>query len=57
MSSRDDKKAAIARHQAARAELDRVTRTIGKGGEPTDAYRAANSAVIKAEKDIPWWRR
>ncbi|GIM82864.1 hypothetical protein [Salinispora arenicola] len=44
--SRHEKRAAIREHKEARR--DRCE---------SDAYLDANSRVIKAERNIPWWRR
>lgn len=52
--SKDEKKAAIREHKAARRELERISR---RDRYESDAYLDANSRVIKAEKNIPWWRR
>ncbi|WP_018218228.1 hypothetical protein [Salinispora vitiensis] len=52
--SKDEKKAAIQRHRDARRELERISR---KSKDVTAEYLDANSRVIAAEKDIPWWRR
>lgn len=54
MPSKDERKAAIQQHKAARRNLAEVS---GKTTEVTDEYLAANRAVIDAEKNIPWWRR
>lgn len=59
ISERQEREAAVAKYKAARAELERAGEADRKAGrhEETDAYLAANSAVIKAEKHVPWWRR
>lgn len=49
-ASRADRKA----YKAARAELERISR---RDRCETDEFIAANRAVIKAEKKLPWWQR
>lgn len=49
-----EKKQAIANHQAAKAELERVSK---RDRAETDAYLAANSEVAETVKHVPWWRR
>ncbi|MFJ3699517.1 hypothetical protein ACIPW9_36235 [Streptomyces sp. NPDC090052] len=41
-------------HRKAKDELERVSR---RDRDETDAYVAANQAVIDAEQDLPRWRR
>lgn len=54
-----DKKAAIAEHKAARAELDAIAERDKRTGnrEETPEYLAANSRVLETEKRVPWYRR
>ncbi|MFF3867326.1 hypothetical protein [Micromonospora sp. NPDC001898] len=54
MPSKDEKRAAIAAHQAARKHLKQVS---SKTRDVNDEYLKANAAVIKAEKNVPWYRR
>ncbi|WP_229401891.1 hypothetical protein [Micromonospora okii] len=49
-----EKKAAIEKHKAAREHLAEVT---SRTRDVNDEYLAANSAVIDAEKNVPWYRR
>lgn len=52
-------KAAKAEMKAARRELDAVDERDRRTGnrEETPEYWAANDRVIKAEKNVSWWRR
>ncbi|WP_201752958.1 hypothetical protein [Micromonospora rubida] len=54
MPSKDEKRAAIQQHQAARRHLEQVS---SKTKDVNDEYLAANRAVIAAEKNVPWYRR
>ncbi len=54
MPSREEKREAIQKHRDARENLARVS---SQSTEETDAYLEANSAVIEAEKGVPWYRR
>ena len=50
----DSEKAAIETHRKAKEELERVSK---RDKYESDAYLAANQAVIDAEADVSWWRR
>lgn len=54
-----EKQAAIKKHQDARAALKaNGEREMAQGiRHETDAYLRLNSAVIAAERDVPWYRR
>ncbi|WP_433530365.1 hypothetical protein ACQPYA_30070 [Micromonospora sp. CA-263727] len=52
--SKDEKRAAIREHKAAREDLARVS---SKSRDVTPEYLAANRRVLDAEKNLPWWRR
>jgi hypothetical protein len=41
-------------YKEARAGLERISK---RDREETDDFIAANSAVIEAEKKLPWWQR
>lgn len=41
-------------YRAAKGDLERVTK---RDRTDSDAYLDANSAVIKAEQNLPWYRR
>jgi len=47
-----EKDAALKEYKAARKALD-----ANKDKTETDRYLAANSRVIKAEKNVPWYRQ
>lgn len=50
----DEEKAAKKKYDDAMAELERVSK---RDQWESPDYDAANSAVIEAEKDVPWYRR
>lgn len=45
---------ARATYRDAKDELERVSK---RDGAETDDYLDANSAVVQAEADLPWYRR
>ncbi len=45
---------AVAEHQAAKDELERVAR---RDGAETEDYHRANERVAESEKDVSWFRR
>lgn len=50
--AKDSKKEALAEYKKARRAL-----TSYKPKHEDAKFRRLNSAVIKAEKNVPWWRR
>jgi len=51
--------AAVAEYEAALAEMAAVNKRNKAAGirEETDEWAAANSRVLRAEKNVPWYRR
>jgi len=50
---------AVESYKAAKKDLHNNQRAEKKAGirEETDTYVALNEAVLKAEKNVPWYRR